>query len=395
MELRQHCCVRHFRCPHCDGATVWNTAAALHKHNQIDHFLCRACTSVQYYATRDDLQAHCRASYTTYPRCPNLFVFRYQEALREHCLRELFTCPCCNAVSWFKDEEALKTHIRLEHFSCCFCNYQDVFASREGLLAHRRTAHGFFDCHYCNPHQPRIIWPASYREHMEQCHYPNPCNNEFHQNAFYVISYCGLCRMTFKPQNCRFHLMVFHYCQDCVRYESTFEMCKAEHLSECTQFARGGPQWWLQWQKEYDEAYSMRAAGPFQPENVHKKWQEQEQRNQKDEPNESAWKSFRRQHEDFSTQANEQRAPPPNQEPQETAPLDIYAILKISPESSPDDIKRAVGVRRIETHPDKRRRQESSREEEPIDKEAKLVGWAADMMLEPEKKHMHDEQMRA
>lgn len=62
----------------------------------------------------------------------------------------------------------------------------------------------------------------------------------------------------------------------------------------------------------------------------------------------------------FSTQANEQEAPPPSQEPQEpqdSAPLDLYTFLKISPESSEDEIKRTVRVRRVETYPDKRKGQ--------------------------------------
>ena len=94
--------------------------------------------------------------------------------------------------------------------------------------------------------------------------------------------------------------------------------------------------------------------------------------------------------------ANEQSTPPPSQEPQKPAPLDLYTILKISSESSQDDIKRAVRVRRVETHPDKRKRPGSSiAEEVTIDEEAKMVGWAADIVLDPEKRQKHDEQMRA
>lgn len=397
MELRQHCCDRHFGCPHCEGASVWNTAAGLNRHYQIDHFLCRASLFEQYFATQDDLQAHCRAFHIACPLCSDLLVFRYQEELREHCLRVHFGCPFCYAVSWSEGAEMLKTHIRLEHWPCYFWNCPQIFASREGLLAHRRTAHGFFDCPYC-PQQPWIDWPTSWREHMEQCHYPNACNTNFDPGPARMVSYCNVCKKTLELHD-QYHFLRFHYCRDCARYESLFKTWTQEHMTGCwRQFVFG--QWWHQWQKE-NEAYSMRAAGPFQhgnsqPGNVHENWQEQQQPNQKAEPNESARESFQREHEDFDTRANEQRAPPPSQKPQEPAPLDIYTILKISPESSPEDIKRTVRVRRIETHPDKRRRQGSSREEEDtINEEAKLVGWAADIVLDPEKRQKHDEQIQA
>lgn len=157
MELRQHCCDRHWGCPYCEGATVWNSAAGLKRHCQIDHFPCSVCISVQYFKTRDDLQAHCRACHITCNLCPNLLVFRSQEELREHCLRQHWGCTFCIAVSGSVDEEALKTHIRLEHWSCDFCDYTQVFASRDDLLAHRRTMHGFLDVrHSIHPSLPLL-----------------------------------------------------------------------------------------------------------------------------------------------------------------------------------------------------------------------------------------------
>lgn len=53
-------------------------------------------------------------------------------------------------------------------------------------------------------------------------------------------------------------------------------------------------------------------------------------------------------------------------------------------------------MRRVETHPDRRRRRGLSREEEDkIDEEAKLVGWAADILLDPEMRQKHDERLQA
>ena len=276
-------------------------------------------------------------------------------------------------------------------------------------MAHRRTAHGFFDCLFCKPQQPQIIWPASCREHMQQCYYPNPCTEDFHQDAVHMIDYCDLCKKPCEPQNRKIHLLFHHFCQECARYGNMFKMHKEEHFRECSRIgafagrqwrengASAGPQWWHPWQKEYEEAHSARADGPFQLRNVwHEKWQEHQQG--KAQQNELARESFQRLHEYFKIRANEQRAPPPTQKPQEPAPapLDIYTILRISPQSSGDDMKRAVRDRRVETHPDKRKRQGLSEEdEEKIEEEARLIGWAADIMLDPEKRRKHDEQVQA
>ena len=176
--------------------------------------------------------------------------------------------------------------------------------------------------------------------------------------------------------------------------ESIFRVCRQNHLTKCYL--------WHRWQRECVVAHELRVGGRLlppenpQPGSGQEKWQEQQQRNQENEPNESARGNSQREHEGFNTRANEQSAPPPSQEPQEPAPLDLYTILKISPGSSQDDIKRAVRTRRVETHPDKRKGQNLSIEEEDtIDEEAKLVGWAADIVLDPEKRQKHDEQMRA
>ncbi len=380
-ELRQHCCDHHFGCPYCEGATVWKTAATLDRHYRTDHFSCRFCIFVQLFASHEDLQAHYRASHKTCPLCPNPQVLRYEEELREHCLREHFGCPCCDTATYSDDEESLKTHISLNHFTCYLCKYQTVFTSREDFLAHQRIAHGVFDCRFCCPQQPRIIWPPPWREHMERCYYPNPCTDDFYSDSTLMIDYCDLCKETFEPQNRKVHLLFSHFCQDCARYGTIFKMHRDDHFSECSLDSRRS-------NKEYDNSQSTRESG-------RQHWQRKAQQN------EWARESFRRQHENFKTRAKEPRAqspplPPPIQKPQEPAPLDIYTILKVSPQSSPDDTKRAIRLRRIETHPDKRKKLGLSKEEEVmIDEEAKLVGMAADILLDPEKRQKHEEQMQA
>lgn len=59
-------------------------------------------------------------------------------------------------------------------------------------------------------------------------------------------------------------------------------------------------------------------------------------------------------------------------------------------------MKSAVRVRRVETHPDKRKRQGLSKDEKDLtDKEADLVGWATDILLDPEKIQKRYEQGQA
>lgn len=141
VELWQHCCDAHFSCPYCEGASARKTAAAFERHYRVDHFTC----------------------------------------------------------------SLLRAHIHLEHFPCCFCNYRTVFASPEDLLDHQRTAHGCFDCRFCYPQQPRIIWPARWRKHMEQCYYPNPCTDNFDLDATVMIDVGNLCKKRFPPQTRKIH----------------------------------------------------------------------------------------------------------------------------------------------------------------------------------------------
>jgi len=76
-------------------------------------------------------------------------------------------------------------------------------------------------------------------------------------------------------------------------------------------------------------------------------------------------------------------APPPAPD---TLP-DYYAILRVSPSATPDQIRKAAKIRRIAVHPDTMRRKAvqqgkklSKADEERIDRVAKEVGEAAEVL---------------
>lgn len=75
-------------------------------------------------------------------------------------------------------------------------------------------------------------------------------------------------------------------------------------------------------------------------------------------------------------------------------PIDIYTVLGISPHCSHEEAKRVVRRRRIETHPDKLKRDGLSEDEAyHIDEVAKIVGFAADIVLDPARRMEHDQEL--
>jgi len=63
----------------------------------------------------------------------------------------------------------------------------------------------------------------------------------------------------------------------------------------------------------------------------------------------------------------------------------------MSPQASEQDAKQTARKRRIETHPDKLKRVGMSKEEEEvIDEQSKLVGYAADIVVDPDKRRKYD-----
>lgn len=73
-------------------------------------------------------------------------------------------------------------------------------------------------------------------------------------------------------------------------------------------------------------------------------------------------------------------------------PDHYYAKLGIGASSSHEQVRRAAKEMRIKTHPDRLKRQEGLTDEEKraIDKEAALVGQAAEILSDPGLREMYD-----
>ncbi|MCJ1301862.1 hypothetical protein MMC08_004663 [Hypocenomyce scalaris] len=78
------------------------------------------------------------------------------------------------------------------------------------------------------------------------------------------------------------------------------------------------------------------------------------------------------------------------------APADHYATLGISRSSTPAQIAKAAKEMRIKTHPDRLKRNSTLGPEESaeIDDAAAKVGWAADVLCDPEMRQKYDRTVR-
>ena len=95
---------------------------------------------------------------------------------------------------------------------------------------------------------------------------------------------------------------------------------------------------------------------------------------------------------------NRQPSPP---SPGRTQRPDYYRILRVSPSATQDEIRAAAKKRRIEVHPDKVRREAakkgktiSRKEEEDMERMAKEVGEAAEVLENRESKREYDDDRR-
>ncbi|KAL9594851.1 MAG: hypothetical protein Q9179_005220 [Wetmoreana sp. 5 TL-2023] len=73
------------------------------------------------------------------------------------------------------------------------------------------------------------------------------------------------------------------------------------------------------------------------------------------------------------------------------ASLDLYELFRVNPSSSQAEIEKAVKKKRIDCHPDRLKQPGmSSAELRFIDEQAKIIGGAAEVLLDPKKRKLYD-----
>lgn len=344
-------------CPLCDSipkppVAQYQDIDTLRHHIRLTHpslRTCVLCPGGPLFPDDISLRDHHISAHHACARCwvPGLGLmpkFGGFEELREHCLKEHYECEDCWCVMGFESLAELRRHRHVEHGWCMLCGGKGVevgFRDVEDLRWHMCAAH--LACPLCFAVFKSI---KALRSHGERDHF-----------ACGECTYGGLCR-TFETRGKR-----------------------DAHL-------RGGCHVWDMEFEDFLQVYP----GGF-PRGHCDQWGFPGRRNGNP----------------FATRAS--RAPPPSPEqspspppppppppprssqppPKEDGPVDIYAILGIWPQSSHQEAKQAVRKRRIETHPDKLKRVGMSKDEEKrIDEQAKLVGFAADIVLDKSKREQYD-----
>lgn len=316
------------------------------------HIFCKACVRqsgdlrlwVEDFVSVDALRTHCHSQHFGCYYCTN-------------CHSDHYGCQICAddglQQNFPNDNERLDHFLNFHLRDSCFglgsdqkyqcygCLNETVFDEPEKLASHQRMHHGWVECPYSTQHLcaelPQIHWKPEQRLHMEGCHHPNPCN-DFDTKAARSISRCPICDVQFSGKSHIFqHYHTFHPCAECEYYVAAYYKVKITHLSQC---------------------HGLKVL-------------------------------------EFTPSREEDTRLPPAPEPtREEELIDIYAILGISPRCSPEEAKCAARERRIATHPDKFKKQGLSEpEENEINERSKLVGFAADIVLDPAKRRQHDKSM--
>ena len=388
--------ILHHASQHCNYFVDFDNQSELSAHQRVAHFTSQETPR----NNQNDSQVACIY-------CPDVPIFNDLADLKSHYLQVHATCRMCGEVNVFQDQGWMDLHYQIQHPKCKECAHSQPFEDWDQLHAHERREHGFLGCPICLI-KPRIPWSMSERFHMDHCHFPNPCNDFCRANDINA-QYCYLCREAFEtPRLQKKHCEEKHYCTMCADYASEYhdridahiKYCRGEtpHEYDPFQRARGGYKprreegIWA-WPRDSDEQ-------PFSRERAQQK-AEDDTRGHSTSHGDSGCEEdpFREQQERQRTK-NERGGGSRRQHkaasPQTETPADIYEILGVTRQSSLDEIKRITREKRIATHPDKLKREGLSKvENDMIDEVAKMVGWAADIMLDPDKRRQYDMEVDA
>lgn len=322
-------------------------------------FACNKCKAGDVpllFETAEELRKHIKVAHRT---CTLHFVSRSFDTasdLRKHSERNHHACPHCEDIVVHESKEELIWHLDKDHIICPYCFDPTVFKQATELETHLENYHGFFKCKYCKPdNQPQYHWWPEEKYHMDGCLYPNARNG-------------------FKP--CKEGL----FCPSCVRYNLAYRLDTACHIDNC----EGKPHKY----KPFRAHGLDKSPGHGRPDNQH--------RPEKRSRNPRIRQTYCPERDNFEPGKEEYREPAAKPAPGQRAPPSIYTILKIGPQATSAEIKRACRERRIECHPDKLKLVGMGKEEqERIDEEAKLVGWACEVISDPEQREKYDRKLGA
>ncbi|KAL9128265.1 MAG: hypothetical protein Q9217_003027 [Psora testacea] len=305
------------------------------------HIVCRWCNDPTEYASKHDL--------------------------RQHNCGDRVCCWLCKSPTFWPSRAALEQHKWEVHLTCEACEVDVMFLSKEYLKKHKRTAHGAVYCHFCN----MLFADKAVKDiHMGGSH-----------------SKCFYCQLYFDDEQSRVrHRAVYcHFCkQDFLSSDKKEAHMKSVHAKECEDC-------------KFNEMQKMYCF---------KHWTEREERKVGAKWFRGAWwnsafgiggKPKRTPETSNHEQKNDSHTPkPPPAPPLPDGLIDLYAVLNIDPKSSGKEIKKAAKERRIKTHPDRLERREGLTEEEKkiIRERAKQVGWAADILTDPEQREEYDREVR-
>ena len=334
------------------------------------HIYCGACVkrygnvivSPEEFDSIDDLRDHCHAHHFRSSYCTN-------------CKTDHHGCADCfddGIYLTFPNETERVEHQHIFHYQnkytksrdcplrwndsmeyqCYECPGAMGFQTQKDISSHLRTRHGWVDCPLFFSHSSRkmclgpsqILWTPEKRGHMEGCHHPNPCN-DFDAECWTGLERCPLCNCKFvEPWDVHMHYHDHHPCSLCEQHISTYKQVKKDHLQKC---------------------HKPKIPKP------------------KSKPQPKAPKG--------SERCEDNTRETPAAELSCEGPIDVYAVLDISPQCSQEEAKRAARQSRINTHPDKLKKDGMSWAETcEIDEIAKLVGFAADIVLDPAKRWEYD-----
>ena len=350
------------------GQHIWYSGA---------HIYCQLCLAsygnvtimVEEFDDEEALENHCRTHHFSTSYCSN-------------CDSHHHGCSECfdqGSIIDFSDKSELIEHVQMSHpstedyeksensdsgcegafqFKCYECFDGMDFEEQGELSSHLRVCHGWVDCPHSflsggscsNP--PQISWTAKQMAHMAECYHPNPCNDFDGMK----MEGCHLCDVPFSNTgDILRHYRTFHRCHQCSYYISIYYETKHEHL----------------WEYHGEDVPRPKANSEY-----------------KKRPKRS------RNDQSSTTQDEEANSSPEPESVRDEGPIDIYAILGLSPQCSHKEAKRAARQRRIETHPDKLKKCSlSTAEKSRVDEMAMLVGFAADIILDPVKRQQYDQEI--